>query len=124
VAAYSVVPLDAGPGAAGLERLSGLLGAVAHPKRLALVTALARRELCVCELVDLLGLPQPLISHHLAALRQSGIVRDRRDAHWVYYSLAPEALAELRAGLDGALGAGPLPPEARYGAAACPPPGR
>ncbi|HEY3081605.1 MAG TPA: metalloregulator ArsR/SmtB family transcription factor [Chloroflexota bacterium] len=121
---YAAVPLDVGPGAAGLERLSGLLGAVAHPKRLALVTALARRELCVCELVDLLGLPQPLISHHLAALRQAGIVRDRRDTHWVYYSLAPEALAELRSGLDGALGAGPLPPEARYGAAVCPPPGR
>ena len=122
--AYSTLPLDAAPGAAGLERLSALLGAVAHPKRLALVTALARRELCVCELVDLLELPQPLISHHLAALRQAGIVRDRRDAHWVYYSLAPEALEELRAGLDGALGAGPLPPEARYGAATCPPAGR
>ena len=111
-------------GAVGLERTSELLGVLAHPKRLALVAALARRELCVCELVDLLGLPQPLISHHLGALRQAGLVRDRRDAHWVYYSLVPEALEALRAGLDGALGAGPLPPEARYGAAVCPPGGR
>jgi ArsR family transcriptional regulator len=106
---------------ADADRLSGLLGAIAHPKRLALITALARRELCVCELVDLLELPQPLISHHLAAMRQAGLVRDRRDAHWVYYSLVPEVLQELRAGLDGALGAAPLPAEARYGAAICPP---
>ena len=119
--AYS---LDVAAARGDLERLSGLLGAVAHPKRLALIAALARRELCVCELVDLLQLPQPLISHHLGALRQAGVVRDRRDAHWVYYSLVPEALDELRAGLDGALGVGPLPPEARFGAATCPPAGR
>jgi ArsR family transcriptional regulator, arsenate/arsenite/antimonite-responsive transcriptional repressor len=118
------LPLGDGPGVADLERATALLGAIAHPKRLALVAALARRELCVCELVDLLGLPQPLISHHLAALRTIGVVRDRRDAHWVYYSLVPEALDELRACLDGVLGAGGLPLEAAYGAAVCPPDGR
>jgi hypothetical protein len=49
-------------------------------------------------------------------------VRDWRDARWVYYSLLPEALDELRAGLDRLLGAGPLPPAAAYGAnAGCPP---
>ena len=100
-----------------LARTAGLLGAVAHPKRLAIVAALARRELCVCEIVDALGLPQPLVSHHLAALRTAGLVRDRRDAHWVYYSLVPEAIEALRACLDGVLGAGALPPEAAYGAA-------
>jgi ArsR family transcriptional regulator len=121
VAAYSTAATELRGDAIGLERLSGLLGAVAHPKRLALIAALARRELCVCELVDLLDLPQPLISHHLGALRQAGVVRDRRDAHWVYYSLVPEALEELRAGLDGTIGAGPLPAEARFGAAVCPP---
>ena len=120
MAAYSAAAAEL-RGADSLERLSGLLGALAHPKRLALVAALARRELCVCELVDLLDLPQPLISHHLGALRQAGVVRDRRDTHWVYYSLVPEALEELRAGLGGTLGAGPLPPGARFGAAVCPP---
>lgn len=117
------LPLTEAP-AARIGETAALLGALAHPKRLALVAALARRELCVCELVDLLGLPQPLISHHLGALRNAGVVRDRRDAHWVYYSLVPEALGELRAGLNGLLGSGPLPPEARFGAATCPPAGR
>lgn len=110
---------------AEVERASALLGALAHPKRLALIAALARRELCVCELVELLGLPQPLVSHHLATLRAAGLVRDRRDANWVYYSLVPETLAELRGGLDHLLSAGPLPPEAGYGArAGCAPPTR
>lgn len=118
------LPLEASTGVADLERASALLGAIAHPRRLALVAALARRELCVCELVDLLGLPQPLISHHLAALRTIGVVRDRRDAHWVYYSLVPEAVDELRTSLGGVLGAGTLPPEAAYGAAVCPPSAR
>ena len=110
------------PDAGTVEHVSALLGAVAHPKRLGLVAALARRELCVCELVDLLGVPQPLVSHHLAALRAAGLVRDRRDTQWVYYSLVPEAVEALRAGLGGLLGDGPLPPEAAYGAhAGCPP---
>lgn len=111
------------PAHADLGRAAELLGVIAHPKRLAIVAALARRELCVCELVDALGIPQPLVSHHLGALRGAGVVRDRRDAHWVYYSLVPDAVAELRAGLAAVVGAGPLPPEAAYGAAsACAPP--
>jgi ArsR family transcriptional regulator len=119
VATYSAAPLrlvDAA--AARIDRTAALLGAIAHPKRLAIVAALARRELCVCELVDALGLPQPLVSHHLAALRGAGVVQDRRDAHWVYYSLAPAAVDDLRAGLGLVLGAGPLPAAAAYGAAA------
>ena len=124
--AYShALPLSDAPPLGLVERASALLAAIAHPKRLALVAALARRELCVCELVDLLGMPQPLVSHHLAALRAAGLVRDRRDTHWVYYSLVPETLDELRSGMGGLLGAGPLPPEAVFGAnAGCVPPGR
>ena len=126
MAAYShSLALADVPPADVVERSSALLSAIAHPKRLALVAALARRELCVCELVDLLGMAQPLVSHHLAALRGAGLVRDRRDAHWVYYSLVPQTLDELRSGLGGLLGARPLPPEAAYGAnAGCVPPGR
>jgi glycerol uptake facilitator-like aquaporin len=53
------------------------------------VAALARRALRGCEIVDALRLPQPLVSHHLAALRRAGLVQDRRDARRVYYSLVP-----------------------------------
>ncbi len=46
-----------------------------------------QRELCVCELTHVLGVSQPKISRHLAALRESGLVSDRRLGIWVYYRL-------------------------------------
>ena len=47
-------------------------------------------ELCVCELIHALDLSQPMISRHLALLRDSGLVNDRRSGQWVYYSVNPE----------------------------------
>ncbi len=44
-------------------------------------------ELCVCELTYALGLSQPKVSRHLAHLRQSGLVQDRRAGQWIYYRL-------------------------------------
>jgi ArsR family transcriptional regulator len=46
-------------------------------------------ELCVCELVYALDVIQPKISRHLAALRDAGIVTDRRQGQWIYYQLNP-----------------------------------
>ena len=45
-------------------------------------------ELCVCDLVDALKLPQPTVSRHLSQLRTLGLVADRRDGQWVHYQLA------------------------------------
>lgn len=47
-------------------------------------------ELCVCELTHALEVIQPKISRHLAALRDAGVVLDRRQGQWVYYRLHPE----------------------------------
>ncbi len=47
----------------------------------------SKGEACVCELTDDLGRNQPTISRHLAQLRNCGILKDRRDSQWVYYSL-------------------------------------
>ena len=46
-------------------------------------------ELCVCELSYALEVSQPKISRHLAAMRDAGLVRSRRQAQWVFYSLDP-----------------------------------
>ncbi|MEC8858830.1 MAG: metalloregulator ArsR/SmtB family transcription factor [Pseudomonadota bacterium] len=59
-------------------------------------------ELCVCELMAALELPQPKISRHLAQLRRSGIVSDRRDSQWVYYSLHPNLADWMRSTLSDA----------------------
>jgi ArsR family transcriptional regulator len=46
-------------------------------------------ELCVCEIVGVLAVPQPKVSRHLAYLRKSGLVAARREGLWMYYRLAP-----------------------------------
>ena len=53
-------------------------------------------ELCVCELVHALGLIQPKVSRHLAALRDCGVVTDRRSGQWVYYQIDPDLPAWAR----------------------------
>lgn len=58
-----------------------------------LVLLQQKGELCVCELTHALGLSQPMISRHLALLRNSGLVMDRRAGLWIYYQINPE-LAE------------------------------
>lgn len=61
---------------------------LADPTRLRCVLLLAREgELCVCELQYALDEPQPKISRHLAMLRAAGMVSDRRDGQWIYYTL-------------------------------------
>ena len=47
-------------------------------------------ELCVCELTHALELSQPMISRHLALLRNNGLVSDRRAGQWIYYQIHPE----------------------------------
>ncbi len=55
---------------------------------------LSHNEVCVGELVDKLGISQPLVSHHLKALRQVGLVKTRRQGNWIFYSLVPTRFEE------------------------------
>lgn len=50
-------------------------------------------ELCVCELTYALGLSQPMISRHLALLRETNIVQTRRNGQWMYYTIHPDLAA-------------------------------
>ncbi|MGI1679973.1 MAG: metalloregulator ArsR/SmtB family transcription factor [Cellvibrionaceae bacterium] len=47
-------------------------------------------EICVCDLVDILGESQPKISRHLAQLRRCGLLIDTKREQWVYYSINPK----------------------------------
>lgn len=66
----------------------------------------AEGELCVCELTHALDEIQPKISRHLAILRDSGIVSDRRQGQWIYYRIQADlpgwTQQVLAAGLEGA----------------------
>jgi len=66
-----------------------LFAALSHDTRLrCLLLLLAYEELCVCELTDAIGAAQPHVSRHLAQLRESGLVSDRRDGLWIHYRFA------------------------------------
>jgi ArsR family transcriptional regulator len=81
--------------------VSRLFKALADETRLRIVALLAHGELCVCHIHEALGLSQPNVSRHLAVLRAAGIVADRRDGKWIYYSLLrqqdPDSERQLRA---------------------------
>ena len=83
------------PGRDVLSGLAETFGALGDPTRLRIVTALASRELCVCDLAATLGLSESAISHQLRLLRQLGLVRPRRDGRLVYYALDDEHVAVL-----------------------------
>ena len=57
--------------------------------RLRILNLLRPGELCVCDLVRVLDVPQPKVSRHLAYLRKAGLVTARKDGMWMYYELAP-----------------------------------
>lgn len=67
-----------------------LFSAMANEIRLrCLVLLQLHGELCVCELTHAMGQSQPMISRHLALLRDTGLVTDRRAGQWIYYSIHP-----------------------------------
>ena len=73
-----------------MEEDLAIFKACSDATRLRVLFLLAERELCVCELVEVLEMPQGKVSRHLALLKQAGLVRDRRDGTWIHYSLRQE----------------------------------
>lgn len=69
--------------------------ALGDPTRLKIVALLSHGELCVCHVQQGLSLTQPTTSRQLSILRSAGLVQDRREGAWVYYSLAKLQNEEL-----------------------------
>jgi DNA-binding transcriptional ArsR family regulator len=82
------------------ERQAQFFSALAHPVRLSILDILANGEACVCHLASLLQLRQAYISQQLATLKEAGLITDRKEGLYVYYSLAdaeiPRLLQEAR----------------------------
>jgi DNA-binding transcriptional ArsR family regulator len=75
------------PGPEELERLGDFFKTIGDPTRLAILHAIGRGELCVCDLGATLRLSESAISHQLALLRRSRLVTARREGRIVYYRL-------------------------------------
>ena len=72
-----------------LDQLDTVFKAFADPTRLRLLCLLrGGGEVCVCDLVATLQLPQAKVSRHLAYLRRAGLVETRREGQWIHYRLS------------------------------------
>ncbi|MEH1830044.1 winged helix-turn-helix transcriptional regulator [Nostoc sp. C052] len=61
--------------------------ALSEPLRISVLELLRQRELCVCDLCEVLGVSQSKLSFHLKTLKEAGLVNSRQEGRWIYYSL-------------------------------------
>lgn len=83
------------PTALDVTRGAQLFHALSDETRLEILDMLRGGERCVCELQDKLDAAQSRLSFHLRVLKEAGLVVDRKEGRWSYYSITPEALAEV-----------------------------
>jgi ArsR family transcriptional regulator len=77
------------------KRVSPLLNQLSNPIRMAILLSIGDGEACVCHLEAVLRKRQALISQHLTALREAGLILPRRNGRFIYYRLANPALLDL-----------------------------
>lgn len=77
-----------------------LFHALSDETRLALLERLKGGEHCVCELTDAMKAGQSRLSFHLKVLKEAGLIQDRREGRWMYYSLNADAIEELQELID------------------------
>ncbi len=70
-----------------MENVLVVLKALSDETRLRILKLLERGELCVCDIVAALGTAQPKVSFHLNALKDAGLISDRKEGRWIHYSL-------------------------------------
>lgn len=83
------------PGSLSTKKAVALFHALSDETRLALLERLKGGEQCVCELTDAMKAAQSRLSFHLKVLKDVGLVEDRREGRWMYYSLSSQAVEEL-----------------------------
>jgi DNA-binding transcriptional ArsR family regulator len=80
-----------------MRDLMAVLKALADENRVRALMALASGELCVCQIVELLGLAPSTVSKHMAILKQARLVGSRKEGRWMFYRLAEkDASVEAR----------------------------
>ena len=89
-----------------MRDLLAIMKALADENRLRIVAALEDRELCLCQLVELLGLATSTVSRHASILQRARLVDSRKQGRWTYFRLtedAPPTAHEIASLVVGAL---------------------
>jgi ArsR family transcriptional regulator, arsenate/arsenite/antimonite-responsive transcriptional repressor len=83
--------------------LAHVFSALADPTRLRLLSLIAASgQVCACELLAPLGRSQPTVSHHTKVLADAGLITGEKRGRWVWWSVVPERVAEVRGALASA----------------------
>ena len=78
-----------------MERFLDATRALSDGSRVRILMALRRGELCLCQIIDLLGLAPSTVSKHMSVLKAAGLVRGRKEGRWHYYRLAGDDAPEI-----------------------------
>jgi ArsR family transcriptional regulator len=70
-----------------MEELLSVFKALSDETRLRIIKLLEQGELCVCDITAALDMVQPKVSFHLSALKEAGLIKDRKQGKWIHYSL-------------------------------------
>jgi ArsR family transcriptional regulator len=70
-----------------MNELLMIFKALSDETRLRIIKLLEQGELCVCDIVAALDMVQPKVSFHLSALKEAGLIKDRKQGKWIHYSL-------------------------------------
>jgi len=70
-----------------MQELMNIFKALSEETRLRILKLLEQGELCVCDIVSALDLIQPKVSFHLAALKEAGLIKDRKQGKWTHYRI-------------------------------------
>ena len=82
------------------DHLAAAFSALADPVRLRLLSLVAEAgEVCSCDLLGPLGKSQPTVSHHTKILSEAGLISGEKRGRWVWWSVVPERLEQLRGAL-------------------------
>lgn len=83
------------------QEVASICKALGDPNRLEIVMMLVEGEKCGCRLLERFEITQPTLSHHMKTLVECGLVNDRKDGKWHYYSLNQETLHSYKTFIEG-----------------------
>ena len=83
-----------------IKEASQLFHALAEPTRLQILQELKDGEQCVCDLMDVFNAGQSRLSFHLRVLKEAGLINDRPEGRWMYYSLNVQGINEASSFLN------------------------
>ena len=86
-----------------LDDFIAITKALSDPHRVRILVALKDRELCVCQVVEILQLAQSTVSKHMSILKQVRLVDNRKEGRWIYFKLPERPAPEIKNTLEWVL---------------------